>query len=177
MTCIVGVVGDDGRVWLGGDSAATNQAGDRTILKDPKVWVADNIAYGVCGSLKVIDVLAHVFNAPKYRGRGESSRKFLVANLAPAIKSALKKYDALTGDGHMDGELLIALNGALYRVQANFQVIQSLTNYESIGSGASYAIGSLSATVGDSRDRVIKALDAATRHDAGVFPPYHVVSV
>lgn len=175
MTCIVGVVGDDGRVWLGGDSAATTPSGDRTILKDPKVWTSDDIAYGVCGSPKVIDVLAHVFKGPKYRGG--SSRKFLVAKFLPAVKAVLEKYEALDDKGFMEGALLVGLDGALYKVECNFQVIQSLTNYESIGSGSSYAIGSLAATTGDEQERVLKALEAATRHDAGVFPPYHVVSV
>lgn len=184
MTCIVGVV-KGGTVWLGGDSAATNGRLDRTIIKDPKVFVKGEVALGVCGSPKVMDALAHGIVFPTQQGPDD--RAFLVGELVPALRDGLVKLDAAGKDGSpfgggsdvvFEGEVLLAYRGELYKLQSNFQLIRGSEGYSSVGSGAALALGSLAMTkkMGNPRKRVLAALEAACAN-AGVAPPFVVVNV
>ncbi len=184
MTCIVGVVKDN-VVWLGGDSAATDSSLDRTIIKDPKVFVRGELGFGVCGSPKVMDALAHGIEYPKQQGG--SDRSFLVSVLVPAIREGLVKLDAAGqnsspfgggSDVVFSGEVLLAYRGELYRLQSNFQLVHGSENFAAIGSGGALALGSLESTksVSDPQKRVLAALNAACQN-AGVAPPFVIVSV
>jgi ATP-dependent protease HslVU (ClpYQ) peptidase subunit len=184
MTCIVGLV-KGGTVWLGGDSAATNGHLDRTIIKDPKVFVRGEIGFGVCGSPKVMDALAHAIEMPVQIDGDD--RAFLVSVLIPAIRDGLVKLDAAGQDSSpfgggpgitFEGAVLLAYRGNLYRMESNFQLISGSEGYDSIGSGGALALGSLAATkkMGNARKRVITALEAACGN-AGVAPPFVIVTV
>ena len=61
----------------------------------------------------------------------------------------------------------------------NFQLVVAARGYAAIGSGGPVAMGSLRATRGDRnpRKRVLKALEAAAEENAGVAPPFVIVSV
>ncbi len=183
MTCIVGIE-HKGSVWLGGDSAATDGGLNRTIIKDPKVFQKGEIGFGVCGSPKVMDALAHGIEYPVQEG-GED-RAFLVGTLVPAIREGLVKLDAAGKDnspfgGGADivfhGEVLLAYRGVLYRLQGNFQLIKGSEGYASVGSGAKLALGSLHGSKGNPKSRILAALKAATDGNAGVAPPFVVIEV
>lgn len=180
MTCIVGIQKGN-TVWLGGDSAATDGLSlDRTIIKDPKVFIKDEFAFGVCGSPKVLDALAHVIDIPAQLG--DNDRSYLVGIVVPAIRSGLQQLDATvtaqSGETMFEGELLLGYRGRLYTIESNFQLIQSANGTASIGSGGPIAIGSLAATRGKSpRRRIMCALKAAAALNAGVAPPFVLVSV
>lgn len=179
MTCIVGLI-DGKNVWLGGDSAATGGDLDRTIIKDPKVFVRGEVGFGVCGLPKVMDVLAHAVSLPEQRGGDD--RAFLVGTLVPAIRDELKRLDCVADDQEhgtvFAGEVLIAYRGRLYRLQGNFQLIQGAERFASVGSGSPHALGSLQATkkVWNAKRRVLMALEASTAN-AGCAPPFVVVKV
>jgi ATP-dependent protease HslVU (ClpYQ) peptidase subunit len=185
MTCIVGVV-KGGTVWLGGDSAATNGHMDRTIIKDPKVFVKGELGLGVCGSPKVMDALAHGIDYPTQQDGDD--RAFLVKELVPAIREGLVKLDAAGKDSNpfggggpgitFEGEVLLAYRGELYRLQGNFQLVNGSEGYAAIGAGGTLALGSLEATkkVSNPRKRVLAALEAACKN-ASVAPPFVIVSV
>lgn len=179
MTCIVGLV-KRGTVWLGADSAGTDGRLQRTIIKDPKVFVRGDIAFGVCGSPKVMDALAHSIQLP-HQVPGINDREFLVGELVPAIRAGLVKLDAAssTDSGvQYEGEMLVGYRGALYKLQGNFQLIQSADGFDSTGSGGQLALGSLRATrnVGNPKKRLLTALEASTAN-AGCAPPFVIVSV
>ena len=184
MTCIVGLIKGD-TVFLGGDSAATDGSLKRTIIKDPKVFVKGELGFGVCGSPKVMDALAHGMELPEQDG-GED-RSFLVSTLVPAIREGLVKLDAAGVDSGpfgggsgvtFEGEMLVAYRGNLYKLQSNFQLIASANGYDATGSGGTLALGSLSATkkVRNPRKRLLAALEASTAN-AGCAPPFVIVSV
>src|SRR3546814_10742010 len=64
MTCIVGLV-DDGKVYLGGDSAGV--AGwSLTVRKDPKVFRVGDCIIGFTSSFRMGPLLAHSFQPPKW---------------------------------------------------------------------------------------------------------------
>ena len=74
--------------------------------------------------------------------------------------------------------MIVGYRGKVYNLQGNFQLVNSSDGYASVGSGSSYALGSLVATKGmsDPRKRVLAALEASTRN-AGCAPPFVVVTV
>jgi hypothetical protein len=176
MTVIVGIV-KNGTVWLGGDSAGTNQRGGQKLIADPKVFVKDDIAFGVCGSPKVMDRLRHATELPSWDGK-TPEREFLIRQVVPTIKSSLEAGECLEGSG-MPGALLIGFRGHLYQMQGNFQLITTQTGFDSVGCGADIALGSLHSTVSmwSTRKRVITALTAACAGNSGCRPPFVVVKV
>lgn len=182
MTCIVGIEGKN-TVWLGGDSAATAGDGSQTLIADKKVFVNANgeVIFGICGSPKLIDPLRYTVFAKQKRG--EDNREFVATVLVPMIKHALKESGCVTehpehGE-HFQGEVLFGVGGKLYRMQSNFQLITDSQGYASVGSGSDIAIGSLHATRRDSnaRRRILTALEASALANAGVRPPFAIVSV
>lgn len=180
MTCIVGVVKGD-TVWLGGDRAATDNGFNRKIMKDPKIFMKGELGFGVCGLPKVLDALAHAIELPVQRGGAD--RGFLVGELVPAIREGLKRLDCTIDDSPYGtcfaGSMLMAYRGILYELQGNFQLVASDCGYGSVGSGAPFALGSLTETwrMDHPRKRVIAALEAAADGNAGVAPPFDVIVV
>ncbi len=179
MTCIVGLE-HKGAVWLGGDSAATDGGLNRTIIKDPKVFVKGPVGFGVCGLPKVMDAIAHGIDLPKQGSEGD--REFLVSKLVPALRDGLKKLDCTVEDLNygvcFHGSMLIGYRGKLYNLEGNFQLVHSSECFDSVGSGSAIAKGSLhgSKDIKDPKKRLLKALDASTIN-AGVAPPFVIVTV
>lgn len=180
MTCIVGVQ-SKGRVYLGGDSAATSPMGSQTIIADKKVFVNGNVAIGICGSPKVLDPLRMIeFAKQKFR---QNTREYVVSEIIPKIKSALKESGCVIEHPEhgeiFQGSLLIGVKGSLYRIESNFQIITDAHGFDAIGSGADIALGSLHSTKNFSnpKKRIMSALNASATSNSGVRPPFAIVSV
>lgn len=184
MTCIVGLV-DGNSVWLGGDRAATDGGLNRTLLKEPKIFTKGEVGFGVCGLPKVMDALKHAIELPVQSGGND--RAFLVAELVPAIRDGLVKFDAAGkntspfggGDAvQFEGAMLVAYRGHLYQLEGNFQLVESDEKFDSVGSGSALALGSFSSTknIRSTKKRVIAALEASTKN-AGCAPPFDTLVV
>lgn len=180
MTCIVGIEGKN-TVWLGGDSAATSGNGQQMLIADSKVFVNESVAFGVCGSPKVMDPLK--FTKFTKQKRGLDTREFVAKHLVPEIKAVLKEAGCVVDNpqhGEMfEGAVLIGTGGKLYRMECNFQIISDSFRFDAVGSGAEIAIGSLHATRSDKNPnrRIMTALEASAIANAGVRPPFNIVSV
>jgi ATP-dependent protease HslVU (ClpYQ) peptidase subunit len=180
MTCIVGVE-HKGTVWLGGDSAATGSDGSQMLIADSKVFVNGAVAFGICGSPKILDPLKLTkFTKQK---RTQDLREFIAKSLIPEIKSAFKEAGCIVQHPEhgelFEGSILFGTNGKLFRMECNFQIIADAHMFDSIGSGANIAIGSLHATTKDTNPnrRILTALKASSIANAGVRPPFKVVNV
>ena len=180
MTCIVGLVNGN-TVWIGGDSAGTDSNLQRIIIRDPKVFIKDDFAFGMCGTPKAIDALRYGVTLPS-RPIGSDERGFLVNDVVPTIRAGLQKLDCAgptqTGEIGFQGGALIGYMGRLYTMQGNFQLIQSAEDFAAIGSGAQLALGSMHGSGGehDPRKRITAALEAAAKSHAGVAPPFVIVN-
>lgn len=175
MTAIVGIQ-KSGRVWLGGDSAATSGDLSQRVIGDSKVFIVGDIAFGVCGLPKVMDVLRDAIKYP--RQTGNDSRSFMTNELIPAIKNALKHHGCVQND-EFHGSALIGYRGLLYCLEGNFQIITNAYGFDAVGSGADIAIGSLHATrsTRNPHKRILMALEAASINNAGVRPPFNVITL
>jgi len=178
MTCIVGIR-DKKRVYIGGDSAVSADAA-QALIGDKKVFLNDGIAFGICGSPKVLDPLR--FEKFPKQQRSESVREYVAFKLVPAIQAALEKAGCVVDDpqhGHIfHGAALLGVKNELYRLEANFQVFTTQDGTDAVGSGGRVAEGSLSATanVRDPRKRILQALEAAAGKDSYVRPPFFIVT-
>ena len=179
MTCIVGIE-RKGKVFIGADSAGTFGNLSQRVLSDKKVFLNGNVLIGVCGLPKVMDLLHHRVKFPKQKVG--TSREFVSRTLIPFIQSALEGADCLqkhNGDVSFEGALLVGYAGKLYNIESNLQIVTSAYGFDSVGSGSDIAIGSLHATVGDRNveRRILKALEASAINNAGVRPPFTILSV
>jgi len=178
MTCIVGIVRGS-TVWLGGDSAATRGDLAQVIIGDPKVVVRNDVAIGVVGSPKVLNAVAHgITGFPTQHNADDKDH--VVGTLVPFLQAELAERGCVDKKGMMPtSALLVGYRAQLYVIHGNFQVITPSMGFHALGTGADVAIGSLLTTRGarDPRRRIHAALEAAAIGNAGVRPPFRIVSV
>lgn len=179
MTCIIGIE-HKGRVFLGGDSAATNGRLDQSLIREPKVFKKGDFVFGICGSPKILNVLQSSTQIPK-KPKGQDDKSYIMNVVVPAITESFKEMGCTVEQGGMtlfEGAVLFGFNGKLYQMQMNFQVITNAFDYDAIGSGANIAKGALHTSRGarDVKKRILEALDASAISNAGVRPPFTIVS-
>lgn len=101
----------------------------------------------------------------------------------PALRAGLKGLDCTVDSPEhgtcFEGEMLLAYRGQIYRMESNFQLIVNKHHHDSVGSGATIALGSLMETwrIDNPRKRVMAALKAASEANASVAPPFDVIVI
>lgn len=175
MTCIVAVRTDDG-IWMGGDSAGTDGWLRQHILATSKVWRADEYLYGICGSLRMGDLLRYKFSAPK-PFEGDDVRSYLAGRWMDDLRKCFKDggFNREKDGADAGGTFLVGYRGHLMMVQDNYSLVESADGLLAVGCGDEYAMGALHASDGRKPEaRVQVALEAAARFSAGVAPPFHI---
>lgn len=173
MTVVAGVVGPDGTIHLGADSAAST---DRRIdvCRDPKVFSNGDLVIGYVGSVRVGQVLRDVFAAPPI-GRA-SLRRYMVAVLVPALRDVLHHERDACGDAISPlspGWLLVGARGRLFRMCGDYQIAEPYRGFDAIGTGGPFALGALHATAAlTPRARVRCALETAAAFTPNVRRPF-----
>jgi hypothetical protein len=96
MTCIVGIKKPEG-VYIGGDSATTNDSGLQTILASSKVFYVGNqetrMLLGCTTSCRMMQLLQYELELPPYEGGDVLG--YLVVKFVNAVRECLK--DGSTG--------------------------------------------------------------------------------
>lgn len=172
MTCIAAVVGRR-RVVMGGDSIAI--AGHEvTLTTAPKVARVGPYLIGVAGNIRLGAVVHHAFKPPKPK----DGVHFMATSFTDALRQSLDRAGVSRrqdGAEEHDSALLVAVKGRLYRLDADYQVLEQAEGYAVVGSGSPYALGSLHSTRGQkAKKRVRLALEAAAAHCASVRGPFVV---
>lgn len=179
MTCIVGVIADDG-VYMGGDSLASEPTSmDKYPLKGmSKVFHNGPLLIGVCGSLRMAQLLRYSLKIPQ-RSKVMSDHEFMATKFIHAVRRCFKDggFGKMPeGEDNEGGNFIVGYRGGLYTIYVDFQVNEWAWNYAAIGSGGNYALGSLFMTEGvKPEQRIISALEAATHFNAGVSPPFEIL--
>jgi hypothetical protein len=90
MTCIVGLI-DNGKVWMGGDSAGVSGL-DVTVRKDPKVFKNGDFLIGYTSSFRMGQLLRFKFNPPKYYAEQHNNDEYqyMCTDFIEAIRICLK---------------------------------------------------------------------------------------
>lgn len=176
MTCIVGLV-DNGKVYIGGDSAGVGGRYSLAIRNDRKVFRNGEFVMGFTSSFRMGQLLAYALSPPKPR-EGDDVFAFMVRDFIGAARQTLKDGGfAKTVNGEESGgAFLVGFRGRLFHIDDDFQVGENIQHYDACGCGDHIALGSLFSTpnMTDPRARVIEALMAAENFSAGVRAPFHI---
>jgi hypothetical protein len=183
LTCVVGLVDHgQGDVLLAADSAGVNSNFDLSIRTDAKVFRVGHIVIGCTSSFRMMQLLRFNLTVPIHKG-GRSMLEWAVADLVPAVRKVLRDggWSELDKSRESGGCFLVGVRGQLLEVQSDFQGGMVAEDYDAVGCGAPYALGSLFETgrhkakgerAHAARARAQAALEAATRFSAGVRGPY-----
>jgi hypothetical protein len=185
MTCIVGLV-DDERVVMGADSFGGADGCPGSTLKNPKIVRIGGLAIGYTSSYRLGQLLQYGFSPPAVDDR--DIEEYLVSRFVPSLRAHLKEHGWSTVENGREeaGGLLIACRGRLFRMQAEYEMIEEACGYGAVGCGATLAFGSLHTSgvaVTEGADwltpevRVRLALDASAAFDQHVAAPYTVMAV
>ena len=173
MTCIVGLV-DKGIIYMGGDSAGTDERLNQLIRDDPKVFRNDQFIIGFTSSFRMGQLLRFKFTPPK-RYQGENDYEYMVGRFVDEVRSCFKAGGYLTIKENQEsgGTFLVGYHKQLYSIYSDFQVGINNCGYAACGCGDLLALGALAANTHLSPDERIKnALEIAEKFSAGVRRPF-----
>ena len=138
-----------------------------------------NFLIGVCGDPRVKQLISSFVGFPREEelklDKLVVDERFIVRNLIPAIQKALE--DNLYEDSRLyRSQVLLAYKDRLWCIGPNFQLIESDSDYYTIGSGSIVANGVLEALKDDDKtnelSKIVKALKISTKLSIGVEGPY-----
>jgi ATP-dependent protease HslVU (ClpYQ) peptidase subunit len=172
MTCIVGIVDKENDcVIMGADSLASSDV-HKEVRKDTKIFRNGEFTIGCTSSYRMIQLLQYSFVPPPVNTT--DIHRYMCTDFVNAVRSCfteggfLKKEDTGKESG---GTFLVAYKNRLFSIEDEFEVGEIHDNYNAVGSGFAFALGSLHATDGMSiypHIRVRMALNAAAHHSPSV---------
>jgi ATP-dependent protease HslVU (ClpYQ) peptidase subunit len=184
MTCVVGLL-DKGKIYMGADSAGVGGM-DLKTRKDPKVFIKENcimgnMIIGYTSSFRMGQLLRYSLNVPDLQ-YNEDVFKYMATKFVNETRNCFKEggYSVISNNEESGGEFLVGFKGRLFCIYSDFQVEELHNEYNAVGCGASYALGSLYSTSSMSINpsvRVTLALEASEAFSAGVRGPFNILSI
>jgi len=184
MTCIVGLIDKD-VTYIGADSLGSNGY-SKIVRNDRKVFHMKDIQNAVIGytsSYRMGQLLMYATGLIDKRDvlERDLDHEYLVNKFIPNVHKLFNDGGyGKTHEGQKDGGVfLLGYKNKLYEIESDFQVGESAKNYNSVGCGDNYALGSLFSTEGTDLspiERIHKALQAATEFSTGVQGPYYILN-
>lgn len=174
MTCICSIV-EDGIVYMGADSAASNGYGVVT-RKDPKLFKIGDMLIGYTSSYRMGQLLKYNLSIPKHH-EGVSVEDYLYRNFIDEVRNTLKigGYMKKNNEVESGGSFILAYRGRSFTIENDFQIGECVCNFSSVGCGQDVALGAMYATQ-DTKltpiERIKIALNAAEEFSLGVRGPF-----
>lgn len=168
MSCVIGIINKDG-VWIGADSAATTEEGERRPIFTKKIFRNGEYLLGCTGSIRGSQLLyPEHFTPPKQ-----------IHFLPDEIRKHFKELGCITLSPENQSEIhlsnfLVGYEGKLYEILTDFQM-NEIPKYDAIGSGSPFAFSALYTirkTKLNPEQRIKIALQAAVEFDAYTAPPF-----
>lgn len=175
MTCVVGWL-QDGEVWIGADSAGTNDQWELIVGSDPKVFRRGDFLIGFTSSFRMGQLLCYRLEPPE-RPAGMEPHEYMATLFVDAVRECLKAGGFARKDSEVEsgGAFLVGYAGRLFCVEADYQVSQSAAPFAAVGCGAQVARGALevlkTATL-TPEEKLREALRAAEQWCAAVRGPF-----
>ena len=145
MTCIVGVVDDEG-IIMAADSNGVSAGYNVTPRADRKVFVVQTtirqpMLVGFTSSYRMGQLLKW-WNPPAARGDLE---RYMQTTFIDGVRRLLREngYMKVTDNREEGGTFMVGYHRRLYVVHSDFQVAVPALPYAAVGSGEEYALGSL----------------------------------
>lgn len=186
MTVIVGIVNNDGDIYMGGDSAGTAADGSQSIFTNKKVFTPVNGPWyliGTCGSFRLAQVLKYSLTPPAPPGPNVDLERFMARDFIDSVRECYKEGGVLThsDDGADTGHgaiFMVGYQGRLFKIEENFQVLSDRRSYMAVGSAENIALGVLYATDGqDPITRITTAMKASVAYNAWVREPFEIMQL
>jgi ATP-dependent protease HslVU (ClpYQ) peptidase subunit len=185
-TCIVAVK-QDGKVWMGADSAASNKEAFKISTRaDSKIFIREDAVnvkwlFGFTTSYRMGQLIQYMLELPTFDEEASKDPfSFIVKKFIPLLQKCLgengfqeKEKDRIKG-----GTFLIGLAGNIFRIAEDYQVATLSVEYDAIGCGEPFALGALFASKDKlPKERIEIALSAAEEFSAGVRGPFVILEV
>jgi ATP-dependent protease HslVU (ClpYQ) peptidase subunit len=187
MTVIVGCVDMDGSVVMGGDAAATSDAGNAFEVRQSKVFVNGEFVFGVAGQARWAQILINAKLPPMPDGTGDVIDRYMAVDFARVVRARARAAGFMQSDhgqDYVDSVALIAVRGRLFCLQGNFDYLEAQNDYMACGIGTSYALGAMHALSPchhgsdfTASDRIMRAMEAAEKHCWAVRGPFTIVTL
>ena len=136
MTCIIGYVDKNRKVFIGGDSAGV--AGlSISIRKDPKVFKNGAFIMGFTSSFRMGQLLmSSKFVVPKQK-KSETDYNFMITTFIDTVIKVFKDggYIRKEQESLEGGTFLVGYKGKLYEINSDFQVGEVEENFNAVGCG------------------------------------------
>ena len=189
MTCIVALIHEN-KVLLGGDAAASDEKSGLIFSRvDPKVFKVGQFGLAFVDSFRMGQILQYSWVPPIYKATAgfKNLDKFMRTKFVESIKEAFKEHGygnqtaGSTEDGDEGGIFIIAVQnaGRIFVMDTDFHIGEADIQYMAEGAGQELALGSLysTASIKTPRKRVRMALEAATKFNMSVRPPFTIIEV
>lgn len=160
---------------MGGDSAGVSGY-SVTVRRDPKVFQVGDYLIGYTSSFRMGQLLRFNLSVGEQDPRHDDFQHMATVFI-DAVRNALKSggYARIDSGAETGGDFLVGYKGRLYKIEADFQVGESMDDFDCVGCGEDYALGSLYATRSlTASKRITLALEAAAHFSAGVRAPFVV---
>lgn len=182
MTCIVGLI-ENGITYIGADSLGSNGY-SKTVRNDKKLFKLQdtpNAILGFTSSFRMGQLLMYANNLIDKRDEPNIDHKYIVTKFIPNIISLFESggYAKNNSGEKKGGIFLLGYKDKLFKIESDFQVGESMLNYDACGCGEDYALGSLATSESMDTtpiDRIHKALQAASKFSPGVAPPFYIMN-
>ena len=175
MTCIVGIA-QQGKVWLGADSAGTADDFSQMVRVDRKVFHNGPYIMGFTGSYRMGQLLAYSLTPPTC-SEEDDVMEFMCTRFIDDVRQCLKDggFARIKDEEEEGGTFLVGYRQHLFRIDDDYHVGESIHGFDAVGCGELIAIGSLYSTTGRKpKNRIQVALEAASNFSAGVRGPFHI---
>lgn len=180
MTAIVGLV-HGGRVWIGGDSAASNAWTIHT-RADEKVFRNGRAIFGTSGSIRAAQLIEHALVLPE--AIVGDVAKYMCTTFVDSVRECWKAggVAAKVNEVESGGSFMVGMFGRLFTIGGDYQVAEQVEPWDAIGCGKEVALGSLwtsAHVVGlcdDPEARIRLALQASAAYCMGVRGPFKIIS-
>lgn len=184
MTTIAAVQGD-GWAVIGYDSRVSiiEPAGRIYTMPKTKGKLAKNGEYlmATAGDLRILNIISYVFQPPAIPRTNTNLDKFMITKFIPALKTCLEE-NSVSKDGEHGALLMVAVRGRIYEIGSEFEWCEDTKGIYAIGSGESYALGALYASLPkmfsleDAKRCVKQAVEIAAELDSGTGLPVTVIT-
>ena len=180
MTCIV-ALREWNRIYLGADSCVS---GSHTrITGKPKVLRKGEFLLGGAGHVRGNQLFKYSLFLPN-PCEGEDSYSYLINTVTVKMRQVFRVHGFLREEEKQqraaNNSFILIYRGEIYKIGSDFSVNNPLEDYFAVGSGEHFALGSLYSTEKTNLDpetRIKIALDAASKYDGFVSPPYEIISM
>jgi hypothetical protein len=126
-------------------------------------------------------LIRYSFNPPKYieAAHGDICR-YMCTAFVDSLRNCLTSggFAKVSCNEETGGFFLVGFKGKLFTVEADYQVEECVDQYTSIGSGESYALGSLfSSTKETPKEKIEDALKCAEYFNPFVRSPFTILKI